>query len=285
MARPKMKFAPGVAADLIHDLRSKIKDYEFCESVLVKEADTDYPAAYEARKSLALLYELADKAHPWKPDFEPFPEEGCERLKQWLEAYVTPQGWQRILAAKRQRKASQKKHHGSYENRETTVAMQAHPSYELGALAKELGLDKKELLSRLPSWFLWDEKGKLAFEAFGTTVRLEQMAQGLKLLEEVFLLTTHQVKRVVLEAVDRDLAREQELLRLACFAGKPRLIRLTKALKAVPAQEQLTALVIVKHKDKLLLELAATGEMDAVLEALGTSSTEELTEKKVVSFN
>jgi len=267
-----MKFEPDAAADLIHDLRSKIDDDELCESALVRGVGSPYSAAYEARKSLEPLYALADKARPWKPDFEPFPEEGCERLRQWLEAYVTPKGWQRILAAKRQRKARQKKHRGSYENRETAVAMQAHPSHELGELAKELGIDKKELLSRLPSWFMRDEKGKVAFKAFGTTVHLEQIVQSLKLLEDVFQLTAYQVKRIVFEAVDLDTVRERELLRLAYLAGNPRLTRLAKALKALPAQEQLKTLVTVKHRGKLLLELAATGEMDAVLKVLGASS-------------
>lgn len=275
MARPKMKFEPEKAVELIREFGSKIDDYEFCSGVLVKEPDSHHPASHEAKKALEPLIELADKARPWRPNFEPFPEDGCELLRQWLETYVTPAGWQRVLAAKRQRKASQKKHHGSYDNRETTVAMQAHPSYELGELAKELGLDKKELLSRLPSWLMWDEKGKAAFQAFGATVRTEQRAEGLKLLEAVFPLAAHQVKRIVFEAAGLEPVRERELYRFAFLAGKARLTKLTKVLKARPPQEQLKALVASERGSKPLLELLATEGMAKVLEALGATGSED----------
>ena len=275
MARPKMKFEPEVAVELIRELGSKIDDYEFCCGVLVKEQDSRYPDSYEAKKALEPLIALADKARTWKPNVEPFPDAGCELLRQWLETYVTPQGWQRVMAAKRQRKASQKKRHGSYDNRETMVAMQAHPSYELGELAKELGLDKKELLSRLPSWFMWDDKGKAAFQTFGTTVRTEQRAEGLKLLEAVFPLAAHQVKRIVFEAADLEPARERELYRFAFLAGKARLTKLAKVLKALSAQEQLKALTASEQGSEPLLELAATGKMAEVLEALGASGEED----------
>jgi hypothetical protein len=165
MARPKMKFGPAVAVELISDLRSKLDDYEFCKGILVKNPASPNFASYEAKAALMPLYELVEKSHPWLPNFEPFPEEGCERLRKWLEAYVTPKGWQRLLAAKRQRKASQKKQNGSYDNRETTVALHVFPSHELGELAKTLGIDKKELLSRLPSWFKRDEAGRVDLSA------------------------------------------------------------------------------------------------------------------------
>lgn len=64
--------------------------------------------------------------------------------------------------------------------------------------------------------------------------------------------------------------------------GNPWLTRLAKKHKALPAQEQLKTLVTVKHQGKLLLELAAMGKMDAVLEVLGASSTENSTDNKVV---
>lgn len=275
MARPKMKFKPEKAVELIREIGSKIDDYEFCSRALVKAPDSHHPESHDAKKALEPLIELADKARHWKPNFKPFPEEGCELLRQWLEAYVTPQGWQRTLAAMRQRKASKKKHSGSYDNRETTVAMQAHPSYELGELAKELGLDKKELLSRLPGWFMWDEKGKAAFQAFGTTVRIEQQASGLKLLEDVFPLAAHRVRLIVFEAAGLVPVRERELHQFAFLAGKARLTKLTKVLKALPVDEQLKKLVTEKHQEKLILELAATGGMTAVLQALGASGEED----------
>ena len=286
MARPRMKFEPETAVELIHELRSKIDDYDFCEKVLVREGpDSRHPADYEAKKALAPLTELADKARHWKKDFVPFPEEGCDQLRLWLDTYVTPKGWQRMLAAKRQRKSSKKKHHGSYDNRETAVAIRGTPSYELGELAKELGLDKKELLSRLPSWLMWDEKGKAAFQAFGTSVRTEQRVKGLKLLEEVFPLAAHEVKLVVFQAVGLDPVRERELHRFAYLAGKARLTKLSKVLRAQSPREQLNTLVTVKHQDKLLLELAATGGMTTALEALGASREEASEDSEVAPLN
>lgn len=286
MARPKMKFEPDTAIELIRELGSKINDYDFCDKVLVREGpDSRHSAVYEAKKALEPLTELERKAHHWKKDFVPFTEEGCDQLRLWLDTYVTPEGWKRILAAKRQRKSSQKKHHGSYDNRETTVAMRGTPSYELGELAKELGLDKKEFLSRLPSWLMWDEKGKAAFQAFGTSVRIEQRVKGLKLLEEVFPLPAHEVKTAVFQAVGLDPVRERELHRFAYLAGKPRLTKLSKVLRAQSPRDQLNTLVTVKHQDTLLLELAATGRMTAALEALGVSQEHEPEDTEVVPSN
>lgn len=76
---------------------------------------------------------------------------------------------------------------------------------------------------------------------------------------------------MMFEAAGLDPEREREFHRAAFFVGKPRLTRLDRILKTLPAQEQLKTLVTVKHQDKILLELAATGGMAAVLEALGPS--------------
>lgn len=57
MARPKMKFKPEVAVELINELCRKIDDYEFCQSVLVKEPGIQYVAPYAAKEALAPLIE------------------------------------------------------------------------------------------------------------------------------------------------------------------------------------------------------------------------------------
>jgi hypothetical protein len=228
------------------------------------------PRTTEARDKLEPLYDMATKSRSWRDNPETFPEEACVRFREWLETFFTPEAWTRYQAARRQRKVSRKKH-SDYERRETTVALKSHPSYELGELAKELGIDKKELLNKLPSWFMWDDKGKAAFQAFGTSVRVEQRAKGLKLLEEVFPLAAHEVKLVVFQAVGLDPVRERELHRFAHLAGKPRLTKLSKVLRAQAPRDQLNTLVTVKHQDKLLLELAATGGMATALKALGVS--------------
>jgi hypothetical protein len=130
-----------------------------------------------------------------------------------------------------------------------------------------------------------DAKGKVAFQAFSNTVFIEQEAHGLKLLGEVFSLHVNDIKPIVHVAFDWDPAKERELYRAAYFAGKPRLTRLSKVLKAMPATEQLKMLVTVKLQEKILLELAAAGKMAAVLEVLRVPGADDQKMERVIEKN
>lgn len=159
------------------------------------------------------------------------------------------------------------------------MTIQRYQSHAWGDLAKELGLDKKELLSLLPAWFQREDKGKAAFKAFSATVHADQERKGLELLVEVFQLTVNEVRKTLFEAAGFIPAIEKEFLRFAHLAGKPKLVQLSTVLKAKPHVDQLKTLVTVEGevegKLKLLIELAATGTMESSLKALGVPAAQD----------
>ena len=122
MARPKMKFEPEAAYKLVGELYHKLNELSFCEGNLNRGPDR-IPLVDEAREAFKPLRDIFDKSAPWSDDPVPFPAEGCVMLQQWLQTYMSERGWNRMLAAKRQRKASRKSERGPYEDRETTVTI------------------------------------------------------------------------------------------------------------------------------------------------------------------
>lgn len=267
MARPKMKFTPEEAESLVGELWTKIRDEEFCEQHLVPiPVSGGYEKKQEALRSMDALQKTAAASYSWKDQATPLPLDFPEQVRGWIETYITEAGWKRLLATRRQSKAARKRR----TTRDEKVFM---GPYYWELLAKELGIDKKELLAAIPAWLYHDDEGKAAFKTFTAQVHKEQIKAGTTLLAKVFELDARTVKTAVFESVAFKPERERELYRAAALAGKPKLVQLSKAFKKMPAAARLRKIAspAVELKGKSLLEIAATGSVKEALEGFVSS--------------
>lgn len=113
----------------------------------------------------------------------------------------------------------------------------------------------------------------------GHDVKGEQHTAGLKLLVEVFELGQEAVRRALYGSgthkSNPEQARSRDCYRDAFFAGKPKLLQLSKAFKQMPAEARLHKIArVVELNGKTLLESAATGNVKELLEGFVSSCDE-----------
>ena len=144
MARPKMAFTPDDAVSLIFYLRSGLDSHDFWEKNGVFD-HTDFDTTYKAKLELNALYEIASShfARHSACSTEPFPAESVESLKLWLNTYLSVQGWQRIQAARRQ-----KKHALKYPEL-SPVEVTLNTRYRIDNLVESAGVSRPEYLEQL----------------------------------------------------------------------------------------------------------------------------------------
>lgn len=272
MARPKMKFTPDEATSLTNEFWTKTRDSEFCARHLSQMTmRSAYERAEEAKRSIEVLQEIVRASYSYGVNRQttPLPLDFPEQVRGWIETHISEDGWKRLLATRRQREAERKRRAGSVE--------ETMGPYYWGLLAEKLGIDKKELLNRIPAWLYHDEDGKAAFETFAHDVKGEQHIAGLKLLGQVFELGQDAVKRAVFGSAahkgNPEQARSRSGYRDAFFAGKPKLVQLSKAFKKMPAEARLRKIAspAAELNGKSLLEIAATGSVKKALEGFVSS--------------
>ena len=274
MARPKMKFTPDEARSLTYEFWTKTRDLKFCERNLSQlTRHNKFERAEEARRTIDALQTTVSASRRDGQELL-LPLDFPEQVRGWIETQISEAGWKRLLATRRQRDAACKRRAGS-------VVDNMGPYY-WGLLAEKLGVDKKELLNRIPAWLYHDDDGKAAFETFAHDVKGEQHTAGLKLLVEVFELGQEAVRRALYGSgthkSNPEQARSRDCYRDAFFAGKPKLLQLSKAFKQMPAEARLHKIArVVELNGKTLLESAATGNVKELLAGFVSSCDDDAT--------
>lgn len=167
---PKPRFSsvpPGDLIDLAFRLSVQMDSDEAVQRSHLAGEPTDYPAAMARLHGvLADLGDLRHVARRGAAEAEPVPPERVEPLKSWLEQCLSPAGWRRLLAARRQR--VRRAHlRGNGASAPTAVALRIDPQVDqrLAALAHASGLDKPAFVERLSAWLTATSEGAAALEA------------------------------------------------------------------------------------------------------------------------
>lgn len=244
MARPKMKFTPQEAVSIINSIAVRLLDSSWCDNHLVKEPGSTYLAAtFDARKAFEPLVEMAQSTREVLTRTPtPFPDEGCTRLREWLTTWLTPEGWTRFLAARRQRSLKRKKSSVS-SGRETAVDMPDMSAYYLLKMATRVGLDRKTYIEKLVSYLEYDEDGRKALEQFERSIRSAQKQEARDLLQQAFSCEAVQVGDALSQIQDREAA-----LTAARALGKAKLVRLAAWAKKQSDKSPLL-LALMPHTD------------------------------------
>ncbi len=221
-----MKFTPEEAMSLIRDFAMGLDDYKFCERHLVKESGSRYAvSAYEPKKALEPLVAMADAARGLRGNEEvPFPEDGCGLLKDWVTAWISPEGWTRLLAARRQRKSKENRRSGS--TKVTPVATADMAAYYLSEMAQAVGFNRSAFVDKLVHHLRWDEEGQAFMKRFNLQLLAEQRKEGRQLLIEAFRCTQGHLDRELVQAVGAGQERHDLVVQSAQKVGKVKLAKL-----------------------------------------------------------
>lgn len=148
MARPIKTFTSDEAINIIRMLwlKSNSSDwYDFGKNL--KDANS----SIAAKESLDVTFQSNDK------------EAAPAALRAWIDTYLSPEGWKRIQAARRQKKSG-------IGNRDLLTKIDKESSWNFGYLAKAAGLTKKDYLSQLAGWMLNQDAGRKAAAAFAASL-------------------------------------------------------------------------------------------------------------------
>lgn len=159
MARPAHVFSADEARSLILGLSIAVKKDSgtaFIKNLkldLLGSSEQQYQALFNAQESIEVLY----KKHCRWDNQEPAVDAPAE-LKAWIDAHLSPAGWTRIQAARRQKKHSR-------NNREKITKIKRETSWDADELAKEAGISKKECIEQLVA-FMQDRRNATLRQAF-----------------------------------------------------------------------------------------------------------------------
>lgn len=161
MARPIKTFTPEEAASLIRTFWLKSRGWEWIDfeknlridPALTGDAKREQltEISYAAKTALDVLMNAKDK------DAAP------AALRAWIDTYLSPEGWKRIQAARRQKKSG-------IGNRDLLTKMSKESSWDFAHLAEAAGLTKKDYLSQLARWMLNQDAGQKAAAAFAASL-------------------------------------------------------------------------------------------------------------------
>lgn len=235
-----MKFTPDEAVALIRQFEAGLDDYEFCKGHLTRESgDSRYAiSSYEPKKALAPLVAMADASRSYKSDPVPFPEEGCVQLKDWITAWVSPEGWTRLLAARRQRALKERKRSSS-DTRESAVDMPDMAAYYLMKMAARVGLDRKTYIGQLVQHLEYDDEGKKALQRFEQSLWDSARKETRKLLLEAFGCTPGHLDYVLEQLPGEYLAKHDQAYQAARKLGLAKLKKLATWARRVDAEDPL----------------------------------------------
>jgi hypothetical protein len=267
MARPKKKLTTEEAKSLTYELWTRLRDCDFGERNLTGlTIDTRTEKTQEATRSIEALLNMVSASYDYDRDgrVTPLPVDFPLQVQEWIETYITADGWKRLSANLRQREATSKLR----MKRSQRARM---GPYFWGMLTAQLDIDKEELLNKLSEWLYLTESGQHAFRIFTYLVHLDQRREGKALLAEVFELDAHVVNQAACEAIGckrHERAVERAVYMPAALAGKPKLLQLSRAFKKLPARDRLCTIAApaTGRKGQSLLQIAATGSVKEALE-------------------
>lgn len=173
MARPAKQLSAADVLDLAFSLEKKLNDYNFCYNHLVYTKNPDgtdlYPLQADAQEALEPICKSLLACKTYKSTI-PVADEVIEQFRVWLAAFISPKGWTRILAARRQRAHVTSTQRGKVAGMEARTVLGYLVARDLAYFAEAAGLTRKEYMSKLVYWFKHHERGQKAFDAFSKTL-------------------------------------------------------------------------------------------------------------------
>lgn len=105
------------------------------------------------------LHQGSDNATHLPADF---PSE----VRRWLQTYIQPDAWKRYLAARRQRNAKQRRRESPNAEGIASLPLTWTSISTLGSLAKQAGVNKRQLVHQLTRYLSVTPSGQKAFTDF-----------------------------------------------------------------------------------------------------------------------
>lgn len=273
MARPRMRFTDDQAIGLVIELGHRMEDRSFTVRNLRPDngLQRDHPAV-RARQALLPLQAQVNAAAAYNGvNTVPVPAEFAEQVRSWICTHLTDEGWRRLQATLRQRKAHRTARCLPFEQRLTPVDMPELAAVRFGRMAEDVGLERSQLLVELVTWLQRENKGRAALAAFTAQALDKSLPRAWALLAEVFKVSPRQVRGLLASALGGDSQdRTAEIGLLVLRAGKVRLTALCRALKQLPASERFPRMLapLPELGGRCLLHQAAEGKLDGALAAL-----------------
>lgn len=232
-----MKFTPDEAKSLVLEFADGLDDHQFCQSHLVKDGNRYAVSSIEPRKALELLVAMVRASGRRSDPPVLFPEEGSVLLKDWITAWISPEGWTRMLAARRQRKVKAKRRHGS--NKVTPVAAPDMAAYYLSELAQSAGVNRSAFLGKLVHHLRWEDEGQAFMKRFNLKLLTAQRNEGRELLIEAFECTPGHFEHVVEQILVDGFERHDLAVQTAQKVGKAKLAKLAVMAKKLASDNAL----------------------------------------------
>lgn len=160
MARPIKPFTQAQAEQLASKfwLKSRGADWhEFSKNLRVDSDEGQGSARRDLREQASFNARRAIDALQKAPT--------PEGVRQWIDTYLSPEGWKRVQAATRQRK-----HANGSGSRELLTKMSKEASWDFSYLADKAKMSKKAYLSALANWMINTQEGKRAAAMFSSTL-------------------------------------------------------------------------------------------------------------------
>lgn len=242
MARPKMKFTPDEALSLINEFTLGLRDLHFCEKNLLAEADK-WPGStmLDAQKAFEPLAAMAYAARNWRNNPEPLTEESSALLKKWITTWVSPEGWTRLLAARRQRNL---KNRQTGSQKVTPVAAPDRAAHLLSEMAQAAGMNRSVFVDKLVIHLCRDTEGRTFIKQFNLKLLAEQREEGHQMLLEVFGETKEHYERILKQLPGERLEHHKQAVDAVQKLGKSKLTKFEVLVrKLVPSNSLCFALL------------------------------------------
>lgn len=248
MARPKMKFTPAQAVDLINEIELRLEDKNFTRTHLIQTRVDGISMAHQEREQFESLLALCSAAQgSYRRSNEwpvPLTDTVCESLREWLTKYMTPEGWTRFKANLRQ-KALVCKRQLNIEKRLVPIKSPALAGLLFGELAAGIDMQRPQFIYKLAQWLTYADEGKSAMAKFAAAQRRAQAFEAGTWITEALGLSTQRVQSLG-EFVFRDTKVSAEEFLLAVYKkGRPAFVKLAAQHPGVNPEARLTAIVLL----------------------------------------
>ncbi len=173
MAKEKAQLDASSGKDMAWYLGRRIDDYEFQRNLVHGTSRHSFDQLFECVRAFKEIEKRVEKLIPR----EGAPLDGWEMaihdLREWILNEITPEGWTRILAARR--KETQAMRNSRWKDGSTTQILTTRAAaWRLSALAERYEIDRSELLSKLSLWLDSAKAGRAAFAEFVKENKLKE---------------------------------------------------------------------------------------------------------------
>ena len=206
MPRTKTLFGQKDAVDLYRELVARFSEPKLCQEAIRRGALglDDSAQAMEHLRSLQKYIVVSG-------DSSRFSMEGARHFEDWVARWMHQGVWDRLLAARRQRRARST---GGVESK-GSIAIAANAATVFATVAERAGMDRQAFFDAFTLWLSSNDDGRRAEQSFMRYVNEKRQYEALQMLSANLGTQVSDAHRLLLlvHGHDRELVR-QWLLRL-----------------------------------------------------------------------